>query len=290
MMRSISTFACSTSIPDDSRVQRTLERLYGHAHRWHDLADLYRQRIEHTLDPRVAMELRFKLAALLEAELDLVDDALQIYRDILDSEPGHYETLRALEGLRRDLAAREGDWVQYRLQILDLLLEHYNEQQHWRRIVDLLDEKEELLSDIGGQIEALSEMADVIQRATSDETEKVQAVMKLARGVCIEPSNEQLRERVAERAEQLDAWERVIPIYLQGLESTDDTHVQSEILITVAEAYRQHLDDAESAIAAYQLAVDITGNEKRSRSSSSSTVNWKPGSRWSTYPREATRA
>ncbi|MGM0556432.1 MAG: hypothetical protein ACQEVA_08665 [Myxococcota bacterium] len=248
--------------PDDTRIQRTLERLYGHAHRWHDLADLYRQRIEHTLEPQVAMDLRFKLAALLEGELDLVDDALQIYRDILDSEPGHYETLRALEGLRRDLAAREGDWVQYRLQILDLLLDHYNEQQHWRRIVDLLDEKEELLSDIGGQVQALSEMADVIQRASSDETEKVQAVMKLARGVCIEPSNEQLRERVAERAEQLDAWERVIPIYLQGLESTDDPHVQSEILITVAQAYRQHLDDAESAIAAYQLAVDITGNEQ----------------------------
>ncbi len=248
--------------PGDTAVQRTLARLYGHARRWHDLADLYRQRIEQTFEPEQAMELRFRLASLLEGDLDLVDDALQIYRDILADNPGHQETLRALEGLQRDLGNREGDWTPHRQQIIDLLLQHYNEQHHWRRIADLLEEKQELVNDVHGQVDALSEMAELIQRSASDEADKIRALLKLARAFCIDPRNDDLRQRVHERANQLDAWERVIPIFLQGLETCDEADMQAALLIAVAEAYAGPLEDTESAITAYQQAVEINGDER----------------------------
>ncbi|QDG54293.1 tetratricopeptide repeat protein [Persicimonas caeni] len=248
--------------PGDEVIQGTLARLYGHARRWHDLADLYRRRIEQTFEPEEAMELRFRLAGLLESELDLLDDSLQIYRDILADSPGHQDTLRALEGLRRDLANREGDYAAYRSQIVDLLLEHYNEQKHWRRFAELLEEKQELVSDIGGRVDALSEMAEVIQRGAQDDADKMRALMKLARAYCIDPNNESLKERVHERANQLDGWERVIPIFLRGLEASDDPDVQAAILIAVADAYAGPLDDIESAITAYQQAVEINGDEQ----------------------------
>lgn len=248
--------------PDDDAIQRTLARLYGHAHRWHDLADLYRRRIDQTFEPEQAMELRFRLAGLLEGELDMVGDALQIYRDILADAPSHHETLRALEGLRRDLAGREGDFTSHRREIIELLLGHYNEQNHWRRIADLLDEKQQLASDVGGQVDALSEMAALIQRSADDEADKMQALMKLARAYCIDPTSENLRERVHERANQLEAWERIIPILLQGLESSEDPDVQASILTAVADAYAGPLEDMESAITAYQQAVEINGDPK----------------------------
>lgn len=248
--------------PGDSPIQQTLARLYGHAHRWHDLADLYRARIESSIDPQLTMELRFRLAGLLESDLDLIEDALQIYRKILDDNPDHPETLRALEGLQRDLSIRDDERAQYRPQVIDLLLEHYNEKNHWRRIADLLEQKQQLAADVDGQVSTLSEMAELIQRSASDEADRMRALVKLTRAFCIDPSNDYLRERVHERAEQLDAWERVIPIMLQGLETTDDPEIQSSLLIAIAEAYAGPLDDSASAITAYQQAVDINDDTR----------------------------
>lgn len=248
--------------PADSPIQQTLARLYGHAHRWHDLADLYRQRIDASLDPQLTMELRFQLAGLLEGELDLIEDALQIYRDILADNPDHPETLRALEGLQRDLSSRDDERAQYRPQVIDLLLEHYNEKNHWRRIADLLEEKEKLAVDADGQVSTLSEMAELIQRSANDDADRMRALVKLTRAFCIDPSNDSLRERVNERAEQLDAWERVVPILLQGLENTDNPDTQASLLIAIAETYAGPLEDRGSAITAYQQAVDINDDPR----------------------------
>src|SRR5690554_1228698 len=248
--------------PGDSPIQQTLARLYGHARRWHDLADLYRQRIAASIDPQLTMELRFQLAGLLESDLDLIEDALQIYRDILADNPDHPETLRALEGLQRDLSIRDDERAQYRPQVIDLLLEHYNEKNHWRRIADLLEEKEQLAVDVDGQVDTLAQAAELIQRSASDDTDRVRALVKLTRAFCIDPSNENLRERVKERAERLDAWEQVIPILLQGLESTDNPEVQASLLITIAETYAGPLEDRGSAITAYQQAVDLNDDPR----------------------------
>lgn len=248
--------------PGDSPIQQTLARLYGHARRWHDLADLYRQRIAASIDPQLTMELRFQLAGLLESDLDLIEDALQIYRDILADNPDHPETLRALEGLQRDLSIRDDERAQYRPQVIDLLLEHYNEKNHWRRIADLLEEKQQLAVDLDGQVDTLAQAAELIQRSASDDTDRVRALIKLTRAFCIDPSNENLRERVKERAEQLDAWEQVIPILLQGLESTDNPEVQASLLIVIAETYAGPLEDRSSAITAYQQAVDLNDDPR----------------------------
>lgn len=248
--------------PDDADIQQTLARLYGHAHRWHDLADLYRRRIDLSVDPQQVMELKFRLAGLLESELDLIEDALQIYQDILSDTPGHQETLRALEGLQRDLSQRDDERAHYRPQIIDLLLEHYNEQNHWRRIADLLEEKQQLVDDVEDQVSALSLMAEVIQRSASDEADKMRGLDKLTRAFCIDPTNEKLGERVKERAESLGAWERVVPIYLQGLETDDNPDTQAALLIAIAEAYEGPLSDRQSAITAYQAAVDINSSSR----------------------------
>ncbi|MFW5967658.1 MAG: DUF7436 family protein, partial [Persicimonas sp.] len=246
--------------PTDPDVQRTLVRLYGHAERWHDLADLYRRRIEQNIDPDRVVDLRFELASLLEAELDRIDEAVEIYKEILEEAPDHPETIRAMEGLRRDLANREGEWSAQRREIIELLVEKYNERKHWRRIVELLDEKQQMMSDVDRQVDLLSEMADLIQRSADEQADKMQALMKLARAFCIDPDNDQLRERVAERADQLDAWEGVLQVFLRGLENTDDPTEQAQILRAVAEAYAGPMDDAESAITAYQQVLELDGD------------------------------
>lgn len=244
--------------PSDVGTQQTLARLFSYVKRWHDLADLYRQQADYTTDPSRVLQLRFELGRLLHDELEQLDEALDIYRDILAAEPGYFNVMRALEGLRRDLAAREGDWTQLRLQVIELLLSQYDEGRHGQRMVDLMEDKVDLLSEPGEKVVALLELSELVLRVSNDGLERTQALTYMARAFCLEPSSADLVERVSALATSLNAWERLIPIYLKNIETSDDIDVQTRLLLAIAGIYEGPLEDKESAITAYQQAVELS--------------------------------
>ncbi|CAN0491617.1 unnamed protein product, partial [Laminaria digitata] len=147
----------------DRATYSTLERLYKETSRFDDLADLYRNSMGAADDPEVGIAMRYRLAQLIESELDQIDEAMHLYQGILADHPGHRDTLRALEGMRRDLTGRDGDWSQNLVQIAQLLLEHYDESSDWRRIVDLLDLKQSASEDVYERIELLSRASGVVE-------------------------------------------------------------------------------------------------------------------------------
>src|SRR5690606_13971358 len=112
--------------PGVKRAHRALERLLHHNARWFDLADLYRNQAAQAQNTHEELEYRYRLAQLLETELDQLDESLVLYREILETDPSHDEARRALEGLSRDLDIRDGEWEEQRLQILDTLLNSYD--------------------------------------------------------------------------------------------------------------------------------------------------------------------
>lgn len=244
--------------PSDVGTQQTLVRLFSYVKRWHDLADLYRQQADYTTDPARVLQLRFELARLLHDELEQLEESLEIYRDILASEPGYFNAMRALEGLRRDLALREGDWQHLRLEVIDLLLAQYDEGRHWQRMVDLMEARLALLEDAGEKVIVLLELSELLRRVSDDSLERAQALTYVARAFCLEPSSADLAERVAELANQLDAWERLIPIYLKNVESSSDVEIQTRILLAIAGIYEGPLEDQESAITAYQQVIELS--------------------------------
>lgn len=243
--------------PTSASYRASLERLLAQVERWFDLAEIYRWRIDDALDPDVVLDNRFKLARLQEAHLDAVEEAIETYRTILNDEPSHGPTIRALEGLRHDLERRSGPWEPMRLGVIELLLNTYDESLAWQRIDDLLEEKVRLLDDVALKVQALVERAQLMLRVSEDVVERSQALITLARAYCLDPSNSEIEELVEVLATDLDAWQRVIPIYLAALEDSDDVARQGRILAAIARVYEGPLDDKESAIAAYQQSVEI---------------------------------
>ncbi|MBA2663736.1 MAG: tetratricopeptide repeat protein [Bradymonadaceae bacterium] len=243
--------------PGDRLTQQTLVRLFSYAKRWQDLAELYRQRAAYAVDPNQVIELRFALARLLQDELEQLDEALDLYRDILAIEPGYFGAMRGLEGLRRDLGSKEGDWTAYRIQVIEILLAQYDEGRHWQRMVDLLEEKAELVVEVGVKVNVLVEVAELLSRVSEDIVERTQALTLLARAFCLDPSNQDLSEFVGTLADEIGAWERIVPIYLSGVENTDDAEIQSTILLAIARIYEGPLEDQESSITAYQQAIEL---------------------------------
>ncbi len=246
-----------SSNADDVGARRALERLLHFSGRWIDLADLYRQQSEFARSPEESLEYRFRLAQILETELDQLDEALELHREILGTDPGHVESRRALEGLSRDLATREGDWAEHRVQIIDLLLTTYDPERDRERILSFLEQKATLVEDVSTKVALYAQLAATLESSSRSE-DRSQALTYLAQAFQFDPYADDLRTRVDALAEELGAWERLVPIYLHGLERTDDLEAQIRLLRSCAEILSGPMKDRESAIAVWQqiLALD----------------------------------
>lgn len=242
--------------PDDRTARRALERLLHQSARWADLADLYRQQADFARDQDERLDYRFRLAQLLETELDQLDEALDIYRDILGSDPRHTESRRALEGLCRDLSTRDGDWREHRVQIIDLLLGAYDPQRDYERVLSFLEQKAQLSEDISTRVAIYTQLADSMETSSRQE-ERSQALTFLANAYQLDPHADDIRDRIDALAGQLNSWDRLIPIFLHGLELTDDPEAQLRLLRASAEILSGPMRDRESAIAVWHQALAV---------------------------------
>ncbi|MEC9443314.1 MAG: tetratricopeptide repeat protein [Myxococcota bacterium] len=242
----------------DTGTASTLERLYKETGRFDDLADLYRNAVGMVADdPQRALAMRYRLAQLLESELDQIDEAMHLYQGILADQPGHRDTLRALEGLRRDLSSREGDWDQHLGQIAQILLDNYNESSDWRRIVDLLDLKQSSSEDVYERIELLGQAAEVVERHADERADLFLSLGFRTTAWTLEVEPGVGFSKLEPIADRLDAWERVLPQILEGLEDTETPEEKARLLNAIAKVYQDKLDDNESALIAFEQTLEL---------------------------------
>lgn len=248
--------------PGHEDYRRAMERILETKERWYELADIYRQRIVEAADTEVVVDNRLSLGGVLERELDSPEDAVEQYRRVLDEEPGNSDAIRALEGIRRDLETRPEDWTVLRQTIIDILLDAYDPVVAWRRIDDLLGDKAPLLDNPDQRVDVYIEKAELILQSTDDDIERMHALSDLAEAFCLQPQHEELDEMIEVLADDLEAWQRIIPIYLESLGETDDVNHQGRVLAAIARVYEEKIGDTESAIAAYQQSVEISAESE----------------------------
>ena len=85
--------------PDYPAAFKQLDNLYVRAESWYDLADVLQKRIELAEDDRDRTWLRLRMAETLEAKLENVAGAVEVYHVILDGEPTNADALAQLERL-----------------------------------------------------------------------------------------------------------------------------------------------------------------------------------------------
>ncbi len=248
--------------PDSPTPRRILERLLRQAGRWDDLATLYREQAETAESEEDRLDHRFRLAQLLEGELERIDEALEIYREIIAANPSHYEARGALEGLARDLALSDSSNDDFRIQIYDMLLSTYDREQDLERVVSLLEEKVALVRDVMSKVDIHRQIAELLEDSPRTE-DRIRGMVALANAFRVDPRNEDLKRRVHKVAMETETWDKLIPLYLSGLSLDDDTDTHVALLLAVAEIYHGPLADRESAITAYQQVMSLDqDNEK----------------------------
>ena len=247
------------ALPGRPNVMHALIRLMRRAEQFEDLSELYLTFIDQLDDQEARQAMQFSRAQLLEVELDRVEEAIDTYRDLLLQRPGHRDCLSALEGMRRDLQGREGHaWDLQIMTIVDLLLEHYNVERDWRRVVDLYLHKQRVMEVPEEGLDLLLEAGSLHERYGEDRSEKAEAILIYARAYSLAPGREDVFARLKALAgDSKESWERIMPSLLQEMEAQEDPEQKARQLNAIARIYRYQIEDARSALGAYEQALHL---------------------------------
>lgn len=249
-----------TAEPLDERAFGALKQLYTDDERWDDLQALYRGRIDEIYETDAKLELLQQLCFLFEELLDSPERAISAYREILELEPEHAATRRALDRLYRrteswaDLAAhlvRELELSDEERAQLDLRLEIAAIQQdRLGEIHEAVENLERILEQQPAHFEARQRLETILAAAEVPDGEDTEE----------DAEPDELRQRVASILEpiyeQQSVWnelDRILEVRLEALEGAD----AFETLRRLAALRRDRLHDETGAYDALARAIRI---------------------------------
>jgi tetratricopeptide (TPR) repeat protein len=232
---------------------QALRELYTNRERWEELKRLYRNRIAAATDGGQKLELLLQVCFLFEEILDDVEMAIRSYREVLELEPQHSTSRRALERL-------------------------YTRAARFRDLVDLLEgdrieatgkEAIELSYRIGELYEhKLSEPARAVDQyaeVLSEQPTHLRAQEALGR-LLAEPSQ---RQRVASLLEPVyteqGAHVELAKVLEVQLEELKEPGARVAVLLRLGTIYERELRDIEAAFRSLRRAVEADPSDETAR-------------------------
>ncbi len=234
--------------PQNGAALRSLDRLFEALERWQELADVLRREVALAdLSPDEALEVRFRLAQVLEHRLADVDGALAAYREILDVQADHPATVGALEdmfnrGVRRQEAAA-------------LLEPIYRMGEQWEKLADIQARSLELVTDPAARLQAMHALAELFEERLAD---GAGAFGWYARALKEHPLDERSLAEVERLAAVTDGWAELTNVYADVVEAEEaSAEVKRVIGKRLARVHEEELGDLQSADAAYSFVLDV---------------------------------
>lgn len=230
--------------PLADRAFDALRDLYTTEERWDDLQKLYRNRIAHTVDATEKREHLLQVCFLFEEMLDEPDLAIRAHEEVLELDPTHSPSRRALRRL-------------------------YQRTERWRDLVALLEAE---LGDATGQdeVDLTFELGELHERRLDEPgvaVDRYEAVLvdqpthlraqEALERLLEDPTQ---RQRIAATLEPLytsqGAWGELVKVLEVQLEDTTDPGTRVGLLVRIAEACETKLRDPAKAFTSLSAAVE----------------------------------
>jgi golgin subfamily B member 1 len=230
---------------------QSLDRLYGQAERWYDLLGNLERQVELAEATGETVALKYRIGHLWQIRLGDVARAIESYREALDIDPQHAETLHALDGLVHGkiepvMAAR----------VLEPIYETTGE---FPKLVDVLEVMVAHNEDPLSRVELLHRIATLHEQMIGNTIAAFDAYARALR----DDSGNQLTlghlERLAEINNSADALAR---LYEALAEPALDVPRQVDLLSRLARVQEQELGDVPKAIATYRRILDVEFDNK----------------------------
>ena len=231
----------------NSNAIRALGRLYEAREQWPEYAEVLRKEVElPDVSPDDVIQLRFRLAQVLEAALADVDGAIAAYRDILDTQSDHTPAIQSLE----QIFARKIKQAE----VAAILKPIYESQGEWEKLAQLHEAALESLTAPADRLAAMHSQAELFEEKLSD---AVGALSWYSRALREAPLDEKSLNEAERLAGSTNAWADLAGTYADIVEASDKEPVKQSIGKKLARIYEEELNDIENAEAAYNYVLSV---------------------------------
>ncbi|MBM4321825.1 MAG: tetratricopeptide repeat protein, partial [Deltaproteobacteria bacterium] len=240
--------------PEHPGAVRGLDRLLNLLERWEELAELLMRQAELTADGEEQIQVRHRLAVLLHEHLQRTGDSIDTFRNILLDVPGHAGAIRSMEQMLASIGGQDTDAVAFRQQLCDLLEPFYEEREDWPRLIGLLDIRFGDAEDTPSRVHLLRQIADVQERRMR---EPGRAFATQCQAMIQDFGNEELGEELDRLAEELNAWDKLINVYIDGLEGVEEHEIAVVMLLKLAQIFDDRLHHVPNAVECYRRLLTL---------------------------------
>jgi len=208
----------------------SLGRIYYRAGRWNDLMMMYQRELEVTPDGEDAVALLYRMGELCEQHLGKPKQAIDYMRRAAEMDPSHQPSLRALK------------------RNLELL-------KDWAGLAKVLDIEFSAVATANGRAACKYRIAQVYESRLDDDAKAIAAYSQTLEQVAgYRPAIDALVRLHSRRGE----WRPLVDVLALDEQTSEDPLRVASALLRQAEVWRDHLNDAASAVGCLEQLLDIS--------------------------------
>ncbi|MEM9188384.1 MAG: tetratricopeptide repeat protein [Myxococcota bacterium] len=230
--------------PGDLEVLTALEELYRRTERWKDLQGILRRRAELEDDPVQQEEILAQMAFIYDNMLEAPDDAISVYKEILELDPASERALGALD----DLYARQERWTELADNTDRQLAMAEDPERQQALMLRLAELRESKMGQVESAIEGFRE---VLER----EPGNVDALQSLERLIQTDEHQLLIAEILEPIYRDSHQHEKLISVHEIQAQHARSPDRRVELLHRIAELYELALSDVDSAFQSFARAL-----------------------------------
>lgn len=223
-----------------------LDRLYQAQSRWTELAEILERQLLAADDADQQIALNLRLGEIRLHRTQQAPLAVELYRRVLELDPGNRDAAQALENLLDD--------AEQQLAVARILEPLYRARNEWPKLIRAYEIMVERSLDPSEKMQLLSQISELHEIA-GEEPEKAFAAM--GRAFKEDPSNQDVQRRLESLAEQMQSHAALVTLYEEAVADIVDDHLRIQVLGRIAVLFETVLGDAERAARAYERILEI---------------------------------
>ncbi len=247
--RAIETYSSIMDLdPDDYDAAQALDRLYLQTQRWYDLLAVLERQTELAPTPAEVVSLKFRVGELWREHLKDLTRAIEGYRAVLQMDPTHEPTLRALEAL---MAGRAEPVL-----AASVLEPIYESAGEWDRVIAVYEVMQANADEALRKVELLSRIAELEERRLSHQSKAFEAY---GRALHVDPTNVDVIQHLQRLAADTGHWAKLAALLGAELERLEDTRGKVDMMLRLARIYEEETGQVDEAIVTYGAVVGPDG-------------------------------
>lgn len=238
--------------PASENAMRQLDGLYERREMWPELADNVGRQLSLAEDPGRRTQLMIRLGLLRETRMDATESAIEIYNDVLVTEPAQPEALAALERIVQQ--------PQHQVHVAELLEPLYRDSQQHQKLIGIHEIQVTHSDSADRRVALLQQVAELHEHQLGD---LQGAFNSYARALGDEPDNPVTQDNLERIAASADAWEALAQVYEGQIGNVEEPTLRAVLHARAAQIREERVGDREAAETHYRevLKLDETNAE-----------------------------